>query len=394
MKKRSLPKIIILSIIIYLISTGVSYGFFNLTGGLKGGSVASPVVPRDTDNPSRFVIDPNLPRTQECILNGMMYTEKEKNIWETRRPLAIMISNSTEGRPVEGISLADVVYESVAEGGVTRFMPVFYCGASLGNINVAPVRSARSHFLSWVFEYDALYNHVGGSNRIGDNADKTDPSVDALGQIYQWGIKDLDQFGIGYPDCFRNPDRVGRPIATEHTMICLTDNLFQIAADRDWTNVDEDGVSWEKSFTLWKFKEDIDLGERPETFAVSFGFWEDYHDYDVRWDYDKQSNSYVRSNGGQKQIDPETNQEIQAKNIVIQFVEETGPIDENKHMYYETIGEGPVLIFQDGKVISGTWEKKNRLARTLFFNDKAKEVQFNRGQIWIEAIPLGNKVTY
>ena len=392
--KRSLPKTIILSIIIYLVAAGVSYGFFNLIGGLKGGSVASPVAPRDTDNPSRFVIDPNLPRTQECILNGMMYTEKEKSIWETRRPLAIMISNSTEGRPVEGISLADVVYEGVAEGGVTRFMPVFYCGASLGNINVAPVRSARSHFLYWISEYDALYNHVGGSNRIGDNADKTDPRVDALGQIYQWGIKDLDQFGIGYPDCFRNPDRVGRPIATEHTMICLTDNLFQIAADRGWTNIDEDGVSWEKSFTPWKFKEDIDLDERPETFAASFGFWEDYHDYDVRWDYDKQSNGYVRSNGGQKQIDPETNQAIQAKNIAIQFVEETGPIDENMHMYYETIGEGPALIFQDGKVISGTWEKKNRLARTLFYNDKAKEVQFNRGQIWIEVIPLGNKVTY
>lgn len=394
MKKRSLPVTIILSIIIYLVSTGVSYGFFNIIGGSNNNSVASPITPRDTENPSRFVIDPNLPRTEECILNGMMYTSKEKDIWSKRRPLAVMLSNATEGRPVEGISLADVVYEAVAEGGVTRYMPIFLCGASLGNIETAPVRSARSHFISWVSEYDALYNHVGGSNRIGDNADKTDPKVDALGQINQFGIKDLDQFGIGYPDCFRNPDRVGRPVATEHTMVCLTDNLYQIAADRGWTNVDEDSVSWDKSFTPWKFKEEVDLEDRPETSSVSFGFWEDYHDYDVRWDYDKQSNSYLRTNGGQPQTDPQTNQRIEAKNVVVQLVEETGPIDENKHMYYETIGSGPAFIFQDGKIIDGTWEKKNRLARTLFYDADGEEIQFNRGQIWIEIVPDDNKIVY
>ncbi|MBI2029661.1 DUF3048 domain-containing protein [Candidatus Gottesmanbacteria bacterium] len=394
MKKRSLPITILGAVIIYFLSTGISYGFFNLIGSKESSSVASPVASRETGNPARFVIDPNLPRTEECILNGMMYTKKEKDIWETRRPLAIMISNSTEGRPVAGISLADIVYEAVAEGGVTRFMPIYLCGASLGNINAAPVRSARSHFLSWVSEYDALYNHVGGSNRIGDNADKTDPREDALGQINQWGIKDLDQFGIGYPDCFRNPDRIGRPVATEHTMVCLTDNLYQVAEGRGWTNKDEDGVSWEKSYTSWKFKDDAEEDVRPENFSVTFGFWENYHDYDATWDYDKQTNSYLRTNGGQKQIDPETQTAISAKNVIVQFVKEEGPVDENKHMYYETIGEGDAIIFQDGKAIRGSWEKKNRLARTLFYDANGKEIQFNRGQIWIEVIPVGNKVTY
>lgn len=393
MEKKSIVTSLILAVILYALSTGVSYAVFSLIGRKPAGSeITSPIDSQKVDKKSRFKIDPSLPKTAECPLNGMFYTTKEKEIWDKRRPLAVMMENSTGARPQSGLSLADVVYEAVAEGGITRFMGVYLCGASLGNISIAPIRSTRTYFLDWVSEYDALYNHVGGAGRCND--ENVDDRAKALCQIDRYGIKDLDQFGIGFPDCFRNPDRLTHQVATEHQMVCLSDNLYKIAAERGWTNVDEDGIAWDKNFTSWKFKDDSKLEDRPEALSISFGFWENYTDYSVKWDYDKQTNTFKRSNGGQPQIDLETDEPLAAKNVVVQFSKETEIDDALKHMLYQTTGQGQALIFQDGKAISGTWQKKNRLSRTLFYDTNGKEIKFNRGQIWIEIVPQGNKVTY
>ena len=136
-----------------------------------------------SNNQAHFIIDPSVPRTEVCPLNGLMYTKQEKDVWETRRPIAAMIENHVEARPQSGLSLADVVYESVVEGGITRFMGVFYCGVASRNLTLAPVRSARTFYLPWVLEYDALYNHVGGAGVCSDVT--VDERAKALYQIDQ-----------------------------------------------------------------------------------------------------------------------------------------------------------------------------------------------------------------
>ena len=76
-----------------------------------------------------------------------------------------MIENDVTVRPQSGLSLADIVYEAVAEGGITRFMGVFYCGAQADVARVAPVRSARIYFVNLAAEYNTpIYMHVGGAN--------------------------------------------------------------------------------------------------------------------------------------------------------------------------------------------------------------------------------------
>jgi hypothetical protein len=67
----------------------------------------------------------NLPKTEECPINGEMYTTAESSVWNTRRPIAAMIENHVDARPESGLSRADVVYEAVAEGGITRFLSIF-----------------------------------------------------------------------------------------------------------------------------------------------------------------------------------------------------------------------------------------------------------------------------
>ena len=272
-------------------------------------------------------------------------------------------------------------------------MGIFYCGIAAAPVNMAPVRSARTYFLPWVLEYNALYNHVGGAGRCEDPT--VDERAKALCQIEQYKIRDMDQFGISFPTCYRNYDRLDRPVATEHTMVCVTDKLLKIAAQRGWTNVDAKGVAWDKDFQPWKFKDDAKESERGTATSISFVSWKGYEaSYGVKWEYDKLANAYKRFNGGVAHVDLETKQQLAAKVVVVMFAKETGPVDEHAHLLYNNIGSGDGILFQDGKPVKITWKKETKSSRTKFFDSSNKEVSLVKGQIWVEMLPIGTPVTY
>lgn len=382
---------------LYLLTTGISYAAFNsFVSESAPTSLTSPVGNISPKEKPKYKVDPALPRDQVCPLNGVKYTTKEREDWQTRRPLAAMIENHEEARPQSGLSRADVIYEAIAESWVSRFMGVYYCNTPFENIFLAPVRSARTYYVDWVSEYDALYNHVGGANRYTDNAEKTDPRADALGQIDRYGIKDMDLLasGIGYPNCYRNPDRLDHPVATEHTVVCQTEKIYEIAKKRGWTNVDEDGISWDKNFVKWTFKDDALEADRGTVNTIKLVFAEGYEKYDVEWNYDKLTNSYKRKSGGVVHLDLETKEQLSAKNVVVQLTKVMGPVDDNGHMLYTTIGSGKALIFLDGKVTVGSWAKKTRISRTQFYDALGKEIAFVRGLIWIELLGTEKQVIY
>lgn len=372
--------IAIFSIVIYISSSAISYSLFSSNLGLKGGGLTTSL-----PTPSSILEeDPNEPRTEECPLNGRMHTKKAKAAWELRRPLAVMVENHQEARPQSGLSSADVVYEAVAEGGITRFMVIYLC--NLSDIQVGPVRSARTYFLDWVSEYDALYAHVGGANTPGP--------ANALGQVIDYDIKSLNQFGIGYPTFWRDYQRLGRAVATEHTMYSSTQKLWEIGAKKGWAANDSAGVSWDSNFVSWKFKDD-ESSQGSQKATVSF--WSSKDDYKVEWVYDSTCNCYKRKHGGEDHIDLNNQQQLSAKNVVVQFQKESRANDGyegNVHLLYGTKGQGKAIIFQDGKAIEGTWSKANRLSREKFFDKLGREIEFVRGLIWIQTVPEGAEVEY
>lgn len=385
----------IVGLAIYLIMTGLSFAGFSFFGKTLFTQLSPTKVTDVAGKPtSGFDIDPSIPRTEACPINGKMFTKQEKETWEKRRPLAVMIENHEEARPQSGLSRADVVYESIAEGGISRFMGIFYCAAAAKSLNLAPVRSARTYFLPWVLEYDALYNHVGGAGRCEDPT--VDERAKALCQIDTYKIKDMDQFGISFPTCFRNYDRLDREVATEHTMVCVTDKLYALAATRGWTNVDAKNIPWNKNFVPWKFKDEAKAEARGDAPAISFVAWKGYEkSYGVRWEYDKAINMYKRFNGGVAHMDLETKEQLSAKSIIIQFAKETGPVDEHAHLLYANIGSGEGILFQDGKSVKIVWKKALKNDRTKFFDATTnKEIEINKGQLWIEMLPIGTPVTY
>ena len=373
---------------LYLASAGISYAAFRYLGKPVVVVPVSPV----SEKASGFRFDLSKPKTEICPLNGGLFTKDEKGYWEKLRPLTVMIENHQDSRPQSGLSSADVVYEVIAEGGITRLLAVYYCGAASQEVIIGPVRSARTYFMDFASEYGdyPLYAHVGGANVPGP--------ANALGQIgdYGWLRKgnDLNQFAIGFPAFWRDYERIGHPVATEHTMYTTTDKLWEIAHKRGLDAQDEDGNRWDKNFVSWKFKKDAETDKRGQVAQISFDFWSDYSDYSVKWEYDRESNSYKRFNGEVNHKDLNNDEQLQAKTIVIAFLKEKGPIDSEKHLLYTTTGKGEALIFQDGQAIKGNWTKAKRQDRTIFTDSKGKEIEFNGGQIWIEILPIGREVKY
>jgi len=375
LNKKKLLLIIAGALVLYLASAGVSYMVFNTV--LKGPvNIVTPFGSL-TDVTSQ---EEEGPKDKPCPLNGTLYTKSREEKWQERRPLSVMVENHVDSRPSLGLSRADVIYEAVAEGGITRFLALYLC-QDAGDI--APVRSARTYFLDWVLEYNALYAHVGGANTPGP--------ADALSQIRQYGIMDMDQFGLGFPTFWRGTDKLA-----PHNVHSTTKKLWEAAEERSFGPKDEKGNRWDKNFIEWKFKDDASLNDRGDQKPVVVPFWAQAPDYTVTWQYDKNANLYRRFHAQAAQNDPITNEQLSAKNLVVQFEVEKTANDgyPDGHLLYGTTGSGNALIFMDGKVVKGKWIKKDRTSRTQYVDERGKEVQFNRGLIWIETVPVGNVVDY
>ncbi len=385
---------------VYLLISGGTYGILSYTQ--PSSNLNSPM--GESNISPLLSVDPEAPKDQVCPINGAMFTKAERQAWEQRRPIVAMIENHLQSRPQSGLSFADVVYEAVAEGGITRFMGVFYCDAMAGIEKIAPVRSARMYFVDIAAEYSTpVFVHVGGGNCSMDKASgqcTSHPKAQALEELQDLGWRkpggnDIDTIlDAGVPELTRDLNRLGndKRLALEHTMVGSLPDLWAQAKERGYTQNMEDGTTWIENFTSWQFKDPADLpGDVTE---IAFSFWDGTPDFDVRWQFDQNSLLYTRYQGGQPHTDLETGQPIRAKNIVIQFADEQSLQDIHKHMYYQVIGENDALIFQDGRVIEGTWEKSSQTSRTTFYNQDGEEVDFARGKIWIEIVPDVNAIDY
>lgn len=398
MQKKSL----ILFAILYLVSAVGSYAGFKAVfkDGATGpvGGQQEQTGDGETLLSQLLTIDPSEPKDQVCPLNGKLYTNTERLAWEKKRPLAVMIENTPDSRPQSGMSQADVVFEAIAEGGVTRFMGLFYCDVQRNDTTLAPIRSARTYFIDYASGFNLpLYVHVGGANVPGP--------TDALGQLgdYGWnGQNDLNQFSIGYPTFVRDYNRIpGKEIATEHTMVTSTEKLWEVGTERGWTNMSPDrkvgknvvaGTDWKAGFTGWKFEEKP--GETGTVNKISFEFWTGYSDYGVSWDFDPATKTYLRTHGGEKHLDMNNDKQVAASNVIVLLTTEKGPINEKKHMLYTTTGTGDALLFKNGQAMEVTWSKKTRTDELQFKDSKGKDIELARGLTWISIVSDDTKVNY
>lgn len=295
-------------------------------------------------------------------LDGLRYPASHA----LRHPLGVMIENHPDSRPQTGLVDASVVYEAIAEGGITRFLAIF--GPKLPE-RIGPVRSARTYYLDWCLEYDCFYAHVGGN-------------IDALDLIPKLSMKDLDQFRYGTKAYQRFPKR---GIATEHTVYADPEKLYGLAKANNWP---ETG-----GFPSVDFKTDRATDDRTVSQQVSIEISSQL--YNTTWTYDPVDNGYSRAMGNLPHNDSSTGQQIKSKVIIVQEVSSRPTVTRINEtgLVMDTVGEGKAKIIQDGKVTEGTWKKRKQKERTIFSDESGQEIRFNAGQRWITIVNPGSKVT-
>lgn len=285
-------------------------------------------------------------------------------------PVCVMVENLVEARPQDGLERANIVYEALAEGGITRFMVVF-AGNDLID-KIGPVRSARPYYLDWAKELNCLYVHAGGS-------------PEALRDIPAYGINDFNQFYNG--QFFWRDKQLQKTRATEHTLFTSTEFLARAQRDKNLPLVG--------SFSSWKFADDLSLAQRPTT-PVTMTIPFSTFNYKVDWAYDPATDLYARSLGEKPHI-MENGTQIKAKNIIVQYVATSLSTDdkENKgRLTMQTIGQGNALVFKNGGVTKATWKKPSREERTRYYDESGSEIVFTAGPTWVEILPNDREATY
>lgn len=311
--------------------------------------------PKDAATTTTAKNEPDKPVVLASLTNGAMVDPGLAN----RHPVAVMIENSPDARPQTGLVNADVVYEAVTEGGITRFMGIF---SQDYPAKAGPVRSARSYFIDWLSDYDAFYAHAGGS-----------PT--ALARIGQYGIKD-------YPhnnDSYHREPRAG--VSSEHTLFVDVSKIYKFGMEKKGWPATYDTKSW-----LFKDASATPADSGPLTINFSSG------SFKVVWKFDKVANEYAREMAGLVHKDALTGAQIKAKTVVVINVSHSSNpaykgTGKESEWNMSTIGSGAASVFVDGTQTKGTWKKPSRTERLRFYNEADKEIELNRGKIWIEVVP-------
>jgi hypothetical protein len=279
------------------------------------------------------------------------------------RPVTgVMIENSPDARPQSGLQDAGVVYEAIAEGGITRFLAVFQ---DTSPQYVGPVRSLRPYYLDFAAPYQASIAHVGGS-------------PDALSQVRSGAYRDIDQF-FNSGSYWRISTRYA-----PHNVYTSFEKLDALNQKKGYTK---------SEYTPWKRKQEKPAAA-PTVSHIDVKISSAL--YYSHYDYDKASNAYLRSEGGKPHLQITSASDKAATQIhpkvVLALVMSYSVLDRAGHSGYGTTGSGQMYVFQDGTLTQGTWSKADRNSMFNFKDAAGQPLALDAGQVWITAVKSPSEV--
>lgn len=267
---------------------------------------------------------------------------------------AVMIENSPEARPQSGLKDSGVVFEAIAEGGITRFMVLYQAEkpALLG-----PVRSLRLYDAEWAAPFNASIGHIGGSQA-------------ALAEVRNGTYRDIDQF-FNATSYYRSTDRYA-----PHNVYTTFARLDALNAQKGYTS---------SSFTGFT-RTDPAPTKVPTATKINITISSAL--FNSTYAYDKASNTYLRSQAGAPHLDRESGQ-IAPSVVVALRVNESTVLQDGYREAITTTGTGAATIFQNGVATEVTWHKDSKAAQLTFTDATGADVPLIRGQTWLVAVPNG-----
>jgi hypothetical protein len=285
-----------------------------------------------------------------------------------RHPIAVMIDDQIAARPQSGLSSASIVWQAPAEGGIPRYMLIFQ---ETTPTDVGPVRSARYYYVAWASELRAMYVHSGGSPQALATL-----RAQGNGQL----VYNADEFRWG-GSFHRISTR-----ASPHNLYTTGAKLRALATR---VGARDGPITWP-----WTFARDAVLGWRPVGGRIVVSYQANV----IRYDYDRKTNTYLRSVTGEKrQVDGTTKRRIAPKNVIVMQVR-FGPLNDGnpskKRLEADIIGSGPAWISTNGITIKGTWRKASTKAPTRFFDKAGKPVVLTVGQTFVQVMKTTDSISF
>ena len=281
-----------------------------------------------------------------------------------RRPLAIVLANDPVTRPLSSLSQADLVFEMpVITNSITRIIAVYICNSPE---EIGSLRSARHDFIPLTQGIDAILVHWGGSHFALDKLNN--------------GVMDNIDAMINLYNAFYRKDGMPWP----HNGFTSIEKLINSAEKYDYR--------LENQFEGYPhIEESINNNKQDKILRIDYSY-----PYNVSYQYESETNSYLRYRANSKEIDKSNNQQIKAKNIVVMKVF-SEQIQEPDYNDLDFEGTGECQVYQNGIVIDCIWQKseKDPYGKLKFLDKNTnQEIPFIPGQTWIEIVEPHQEITW
>ena len=335
------------------------------------------------------------------VLTGEEIADEKLNSSPT---FCMQIPNGLDGpRPQVGLKKAGVVFEAIAEAGITRFAAVFQ---NVEASALGPIRSLRLYYLDWDVPFGCTIVHAGGSaEAIAEAHNYRDLSEDPK---YEWRIRD----GYWAPNNLFTSSELLAKFNADHGYSESSVKGFSRLKPEKATKILQKNLKAAEPLSEKEKKKPAEKQRevKPlvEKISVNFGRTPAFN---TVYTYDRNTNTYLRSYGdgsahltytcessSAKITAPKKEcgepSQVAPKVVAVMMVDQWLDTD-RYHLRTQTIGTGVAYVFQNGQAVKGTWEKSSRDAQIVFKDESGKEIALTPGQLWVAAVPnSGGSVQY
>ena len=333
-------------------------------------TVAPTTVP-ETTVPETTVPETTVPETTAPVVIDYPYanplTGEGQMAEQMNRPFAVVINNIKAALPHHGVSQADMIYEILAEGGITRCLAIF---TDLSGVEkLGSIRSARTYFIDLAKAYDAILVHAGGSEYAYDEFAKS-------GWAHLDGIQGASKY------FYRDKDRLNRGVAREHTLFTTGEDVLAAAAAKGTKTVRDEAMNYGLTFS-----DNVDLTGDPAS-KISLNFTKKRT---TTMTYNPETGLYEGYQQGGDYIDGNTGEVMTFKNIIVLHARTSS---DGYRMFADLIGTGNGYFACNGEMVAIKWSRKSAKQPFVYTLADGTPIELGVGTTYVGILPNTSSVSF
>lgn len=285
---------------------------------------------------------------------------------QMNRPYAVVINNIKAALPHHGVSQADIIYEMLAEGGITRCLAIF---SDISNVTkIGSIRSARTYFIDLAKAYDAILVHAGGSSYAYSEL--------ASGWAHLDGIMASSKY------FYRDKARLNAGVAKEHTLFSSGEQLLQAAAAKKVITARDEAMDYGLTFS-----ENVDIaGDAAAKITLSFT-----KKRETLMTYNPDTGLYEGYQQGGDYIDGNTGEVMTFKNVLVLHARTSS---DGYRMFADLIGTGNGYFACNGEMVAIKWSRKSSKQPFVYTLADGTPIELGIGTTYVGILPTSASVTF